>query len=460
MIKVFVVDDEKLVRRGIIGLIEWEKYGMQVIGDSGSTQETLEFLKQNEVDLLFSDLEMPGISGIPFLKEVKKICPKIQIVVLTMHQEFELIQQSLRVGILDYITKAQIEGESIDAFMKGIRERYLENVRHTTQEVKKLRTDKIYILKTEEKQRDEQIQEGLERKKIPFEKLDEKQFLLLEQVDLQQIENEIRQSGRDHVLIILEKVRGLTYSQLEELLKGPVKRRLFEERKSETVIYHYAYPELLQIKPGENRKKVLEDAMKMEFVLLPEYYEATLQQICHAALTNEERVAAFYHFNLYWSEFSKKDFTKYFEEVSGFHWWYEWRAWFDAIRKDVLKKIGEDHAEIEVIQAVHQAMNYIREHMNRDITLEELLRLTGMSKSFFSKNFKQITGKTFVTYMNDLRIETAEKYLRETKQPIYWIASQVGYLDEHYFRRVFKERTGLSPRRFREKYQEERGIEE
>ena len=46
MIRVFVVDDEKLVRRGIIGLIDWEKYGMEVVGDSGNSQETLEFLKR------------------------------------------------------------------------------------------------------------------------------------------------------------------------------------------------------------------------------------------------------------------------------------------------------------------------------------------------------------------------------------------------------------------------------
>lgn len=84
------------------------------------------------------------------------------------------------------------------------------------------------------------------------------------------------------------------------------------------------------------------------------------------------------------------------------------------------------------MEAIHKAMNYIREHMDREITLEELLRLTGMSKSHFSKHFKKITGKTFVTYLNDMRIESAKKYLVETRQPIYWIASQVGYMDEHY----------------------------
>ena len=60
MIRVYVVDDEKLVRRGIIGLIDWEKYDMEVVGDSGSSEEALRFLGEKGADILFSDLEMPA----------------------------------------------------------------------------------------------------------------------------------------------------------------------------------------------------------------------------------------------------------------------------------------------------------------------------------------------------------------------------------------------------------------
>ena len=449
MIRVFLVDDEKLVRRGIIGLIDWEKYGMEVVGDSGNSQETLEFLKREEVDLLFSDLEMPGLSGVPFLQEVKKVRPEIQIVVLTMHQEFELIQQSLRVGILDYITKAQIEGENVDAFMESIRERYRETVRYTQLSERRVGPEEISIWEAPDKKQGKAFAGLLKKAGVSFEKLDDRHLLLQEGVQTDEFLKapEAEQSS----LICLTEVKGIAYSQLEDLLKGTVKEKLFQDREPGRMVYEYRYPELVNTQPGESRKTVLELSMKMEFMLVQKVYEETLEIIRHAALNNEERVAAFYHFNLHWCEFSGKDFSRYFEEVGSFRWWYEWKGWFDEIRKKVLGRVGEDREELESIQAIHQAMNYIREHMDREITLEELLRLTGMSKSYFSRNFKDVTGKTFVTYLNDMRIETAKRYLTETKQPIYWIASQVGYVDEHYFRRVFRERTGVTPKQFREK---------
>ena len=73
----------------------------------------------------------------------------------------------------------------------------------------------------------------------------------------------------------------------------------------------------------------------------------------------------FYQFSLYWSEFSGKDFTRYFEEVGSFRWWYQWREWFGEVRGLVLKKIGEGDEEISTMEAIHKAMNYIREHMDR-----------------------------------------------------------------------------------------------
>lgn len=451
MIRVYVVDDEKLVRRGIIGLIDWEKYDMKVIGDSGSGEEVVEFLKHEKVDLLFSDLEMPGLSGIPYLREVKNICPSIKIVVLTMHQEFELIQQALRIGILDYITKEQIEEDNVHSLMLNVKKRYQETMRYTQLQERKIATHEIYIWAMEKKQEVDLVSELLARNNLPYEVLSENHLLFSGECNRIQLKFLFERCDTyNSSLIELKQVKDVPYNLLVDNLRTVVKRRLFADRRPGCYSYTYIYPELLREKEGISRQDIMDFCKKMEFMVNDDSYENGMKLIKNAALSLEERKAVFYPFNLYWSEFSEKDFALYFDEVGQFKWWYQWKEWFDEIRRLVLTRVRENDETIGTMEAIYKAMNYIREHMDREITLEELLRLIGMSKSHFSKNFKKITGKTFVTYLNDMRIDSAKKYLRETKQSIYWIAKQVGYADEHYFRRIFKERTGENPKKYRE----------
>jgi two-component system response regulator YesN len=451
MVNVYVVDDEKLVRRGIIGLIDWEKYDMKVVGDSGSGEEAAEFIRNNDVNLLFSDLQMPGLSGVPFLRDVRAIRPDMQIVVLTMHQEFDLIQQALRIGILDYITKAQIEEENIDALMLNVKKRYLEAMHHSRLGERKITGNEVYIWETERKEREEAAVMLLTENRLPFEVLTENHLIIPRECNIILLKSLIKDYGAEKsTLLELKRIKGTPYDQLKDILQTVMKGRLFADRLPGCFTYTYLYPELLAGNPGLPRTEIIQLSMKMEFMLDGDRYEDGMEKIKYANLSLEERTAVFYRFNLYWSEFSGKDFTRYFEEVGHFLWWYQWKEWFDEIRRLVLKKIGGTNEEISTMEAIHKAMNHIREYMDREITLEELLHLTGMSKSHFSRNFKKITGKTFVTYMNDMRIDSAKKYLTETKQSISWIAGQVGYSDEHYFRRIFKERTGKNPKKFRE----------
>lgn len=454
MIRVYVVDDEKLVRRGIIGLIDWEKYGMEVVGDSGSGEEALRFLREKGADILFSDLEMPGLSGIPFLQEVRQSFPRLQMVVLTMHQEFELIQQALRIGILDYITKAQIEEENVDAFMQGVRKRYLEVERHYQRRERKVEGEAVYVWELPDSCQAQAAARELESQGMAYELLGETSFLIPCTVDFALLKDLAGHFDRERsTLLEIREVSGVPYEKLENALQTGGKRQLFQDRRPGECCYAYAFPELLREQEGCSKKEILQSSLEMAFLARDEDYERGMVQIRAAAISAEERIAMFYHFDLYWAEFSGKDISRYFEETGHFLWWYQWREWFDEVRRLVLCRIEGTDAELATMEELHKAMNYIREHMDRDITLEELLRLTGMSKSHFSRKFKSLTGKTFVTYLNDLRIEAAKKYLCETKQPIYWVARQVGYADERYFRRTFRERVGDNPKQFRENHQ-------
>src|SRR5690606_18966282 len=103
MIKVMVVEDDKLVRKNLINKLNWDNYGMRVVAEAKNGEKALEELNKVDVDLMITDLAMPIMSGIDLIREVRKLYPNIFVVVLTLHQDFEYIQEVMRLGAIDYI---------------------------------------------------------------------------------------------------------------------------------------------------------------------------------------------------------------------------------------------------------------------------------------------------------------------------------------------------------------------
>ncbi|WP_042199479.1 response regulator transcription factor [Paenibacillus camerounensis] len=130
MIKVLIVDDDNLVRKGLRSMLPWAEYGMEVAGEAKHGEKALEFLAVQEVDLLLTDLAMPVMSGMELMRAVRRQYPYISIVVLTLHQDFEYIQDCLRLGAIDYIAKVELETDSYDEVMGRIRDRVLEGKRN------------------------------------------------------------------------------------------------------------------------------------------------------------------------------------------------------------------------------------------------------------------------------------------------------------------------------------------
>lgn len=125
--KVLVVDDDKLARKGLISIMDWKKYGFEVVGDVQNGRKALEFLKDNEVDIVFTDIDMPEIDGIELMKMCKKEYPEVKFVVFSMYEAFRYAQSALRLGALDYISKISFEGDECDRILELVERKYKEN---------------------------------------------------------------------------------------------------------------------------------------------------------------------------------------------------------------------------------------------------------------------------------------------------------------------------------------------
>ena len=106
----------------------------------------------------------------------------------------------------------------------------------------------------------------------------------------------------------------------------------------------------------------------------------------------------------------------------------------------------------EESKPIRDAKKYIHDNFNKHISLENVSEYIGFNAAYFSTLFKKETGKNFLEYVTELRIQNAKNYLIQTNYDIAEVASAVGYNDLKYFSKLFKKTTGLNPSEFRKLY--------
>lgn len=99
---------------------------------------------------------------------------------------------------------------------------------------------------------------------------------------------------------------------------------------------------------------------------------------------------------------------------------------------------------------LRKAIDYIHEHYSEPVTLNEVAENIYVSTFYISRMFKKELGKSFVDYLNDVRIEKAKELLKDVKYKTYEVADIVGISDAHYFSKLFKKHCGITPSEYRE----------
>jgi DNA-binding NarL/FixJ family response regulator len=118
--RVMLVDDHPFVRRGLRHLIEGVP-DLEVCAEAADGHEAVKLASETEPDLLVMDLSMPGLDGINATIEIRKILPRIEVLVLTMHESDRLAGQALRAGARGYLLKSESEvrlKEALEALMR------------------------------------------------------------------------------------------------------------------------------------------------------------------------------------------------------------------------------------------------------------------------------------------------------------------------------------------------------
>lgn len=127
MYTLLIADDEPLIRNGVKKIIDWESLGFSRIFMAEDGVEALEIIRNNKVDLVLTDIAMPFMTGLELSEVLAKEFPQIHVVILTGYEDFEYAQQSVDLGVKNYILKP-VGAETLYKKMKKICEAlHIEN---------------------------------------------------------------------------------------------------------------------------------------------------------------------------------------------------------------------------------------------------------------------------------------------------------------------------------------------
>ena len=118
MIKVFLVEDEIIIREGIRYNIDWEKEGLEFVGEASDGELAYPLIQKTKPDILITDIKMPFMDGLELSRLVKQEMPEVKIIILSGYDEFEYAREGIDIGITDYLLKPVSGARLLEAVKK------------------------------------------------------------------------------------------------------------------------------------------------------------------------------------------------------------------------------------------------------------------------------------------------------------------------------------------------------
>ena len=105
MYTVVIIDDEPWALQGLAEIIDWSRDGFSIIGQFTDPDEAFEFLREKEPDVVFTDIRMPGLSGLDLIEMSRRERLNCEFVLISSYEDFEAAQKGIRLHVWEYILK-------------------------------------------------------------------------------------------------------------------------------------------------------------------------------------------------------------------------------------------------------------------------------------------------------------------------------------------------------------------
>ena len=103
--RVVLIDDERIIVEGLRKVVKWADYGCQVVGTANDAPSGADLIRAFHPQILFTDIRMPGQSGLTMLAGLRSEYPNLQVTVMTGYRDFAYAQEAIRLGVARFLLK-------------------------------------------------------------------------------------------------------------------------------------------------------------------------------------------------------------------------------------------------------------------------------------------------------------------------------------------------------------------
>lgn len=249
MLKVFIVDDESIIREGLRDNIPWQQFGYEFVGEASDGEMALPMIRKLLPDVLITDIKMPFMDGLALSRIVSQEFPKMRIIIISGYDEFEYAQQAIKVGVEQYLLKP---------VTKNNLQKVLSDIKDKIEAEEEQRT---YI----EKFQNDMQEYAQYSRRLFFEKLFEGQYST-EQIydEASKLSIDLNGSCYNLVLLGIHEKKGYNIEKIEE----------------ELLRYFMRFPEYLMISWSINTYLFIVKGEKEEILSLMERCVEGIKNIC------------------------------------------------------------------------------------------------------------------------------------------------------------------------------------
>ncbi|MBB6637405.1 response regulator [Cohnella thailandensis] len=495
MIRVLLVEDEWLVREALRIRVPWDSYGFEVVEESANGEEALERFEALQPDVVFTDIRMPVMDGLTFIRRIRERSPSIPICILSSHTDFELVQQGIRLGVFEYMDKLRLSPEEIGDCLRRLRQAVEDRRRIPEPASRQRDAGKIspelqplsavldpiqwvgslmvgraaktrwvwHILLDAAVEREREFSPGdmARRMASPDLVAEGRVFLDVEK----RIHAVLERGGEEERLLLArcaeEGIAVLASSPVE--LPREAERGLREAEELQEDLFYVGPGRLL----AHSDKRVFsrgeaafEPAREDELAFLlagrrANDFLAALEDAVRRADArgvHPRRLVQELSFLLVrhlpkgiWHEDSMSGPDSFIGRLQAS------RTAEQLVRETaaLLVRATDGRADPGGSREVDLALRFIREHYGEKITLKRLAEATHLNANYFATLFREKTGDTPMSYITAYRIERAKEMLKQEHLYVQDIAERVGLPNLSHFSRLFKQTTGMSPTEYR-----------